>query len=92
VDKPITQTCTFKLSKPRRSISGEFDLTKMVLKFSFNTTTHNDTQETITKLRRTVLPHTPHSSDLAPSELHLFAAHKDAISRKRCGSGCENRI
>jgi hypothetical protein len=39
-----TQICTFRISKPRKSTSGEFDCTKMVLKSSFNTTTHNDTQ------------------------------------------------
>jgi hypothetical protein len=32
------------------------------------------TQEAITKLGWTVLPHSPYSLDLAPSDLHLFGA------------------
>jgi hypothetical protein len=52
---PLTRIRTFKLLEPRRSISGEFDLIKMFLKSSFNTTMHNHTQalkthEAITKL------------------------------------------
>jgi hypothetical protein len=39
----LTQICTFKLLKPCRSVSGESDLTKILLKSSFNMTTHNHT-------------------------------------------------
>jgi histone-lysine N-methyltransferase SETMAR len=44
------------------------------------------TQEAITKLRWTVLPHPPYSPDLAPSDLHLFGALEDAIRGKSFGS------
>jgi hypothetical protein len=47
------------------------------------------TQEAITKVRWTVLPHPPHSPDLAPSEFHLFEALKDVIHGKRFGSNDE---
>jgi hypothetical protein len=42
--KSLTQICTVKLLKPSRSISGEFNLTKILLKLSFNVTMHNHTQ------------------------------------------------
>jgi hypothetical protein len=47
------------------------------------------TQEAITKLGWTVLPHPPYSSDLAPSDFHLFGALKDVIRGKRFGSNDE---
>jgi histone-lysine N-methyltransferase SETMAR len=48
-----------------------------------------ETQETITKLGQTVVPHPPYSPDLAPSYLHLSGALKDAIHGKRFGSDDE---
>jgi histone-lysine N-methyltransferase SETMAR len=47
------------------------------------------TQEAITKLGWTVLPHQPYRPDIAPSDFHLFGALKDAISGKRFGSDYE---
>jgi hypothetical protein len=44
------------------------------------------TQEAVTELGITVLPHPLYSPDLAPSDLHLFGTLKDAIRRKRFGS------
>jgi histone-lysine N-methyltransferase SETMAR len=44
------------------------------------------TQDAITKLGWTVLPHPPYSPDLAPSVFHLFGALKHAIHGKRFGS------
>jgi histone-lysine N-methyltransferase SETMAR len=44
------------------------------------------TQEAVTELGWTVLPHPLYSPDLAPSDLHLFGTLKDAIRRKRFGS------
>jgi hypothetical protein len=41
---PLTQICTVKLLKPSRNISGEFNLTKMLLKLSFSVTMHDYTQ------------------------------------------------
>lgn len=46
--KPLTYICTLKLLKPRGSISGKFDLTKMLLKSGLNTKTHDNTQVGIT--------------------------------------------
>jgi histone-lysine N-methyltransferase SETMAR len=40
----------------------------------------------VTKFGWTVLPHPPYSPDLAPSDLHLFGALKDAIRGKKFGS------
>jgi len=48
-----------------------------------------NTQEAITKLGRTVLPHSPYSPDLASSDFHLFKALKDALCGKRLGSDDE---
>jgi histone-lysine N-methyltransferase SETMAR len=61
----------------------------MLLKSSFITTTHDHTQEAITKLGWTVLPHPPYSPDLAPSDFHLFGSLKDVIRGKRFGSNDE---
>jgi histone-lysine N-methyltransferase SETMAR len=65
----------------------------MLLKSSFNTTTYDHTrlktQEAITKLGWTVLPHPPYSPDLVPSDFHFFGALKDAIRGKRLGSDDE---
>jgi histone-lysine N-methyltransferase SETMAR len=41
------------------------------------------TQEANTELKWTVLPHPPHSPDLALSDFHLFGALKDVIRGKR---------
>jgi hypothetical protein len=85
--------CTFKLLKPCRSSSGEFDLTKMFLKSSFNMATQPHislkTQEAITELGRTLLPCPPYSPDLAPSGFHLFGALEGAICGKMFGSDDE---
>jgi histone-lysine N-methyltransferase SETMAR len=65
----------------------------MLLKSSFITTMHDHTrlktQEAITKLGWTVLPHPPYSPDLAPSYFHFFGALKDAIRGKSLGSDDE---
>jgi hypothetical protein len=81
--RSLTQICTFKLLKPCKSISGEFDLTKMLLKSSFNVTMHNHTQ--VLKCRKQsqnmdalFFSHPPYSPDLAPSDLSLFGVLKDA--------------
>jgi hypothetical protein len=42
--KPLTQICTVKLLKPSRSISGELNRTKMLLKLLFNVTLHDHTR------------------------------------------------
>jgi histone-lysine N-methyltransferase SETMAR len=41
------------------------------------------TREAITKLPWAVLPHPPYSSDLAPSDYHLFSPLKDAIRGRK---------
>jgi hypothetical protein len=41
--KQQSQICTFRPLKSCKSISGEFDLTKMLLKSSFNMTMHEHT-------------------------------------------------
>jgi len=43
------------------------------------------TQEAIKKLKWTLLPHPPHSPDLAA--FHLFEVLKNAIHGKKSGSG-----
>jgi hypothetical protein len=43
VVKQLTHICTLNLLKPWRSVSGDFDITKMLLKSSFNTT-HDHTR------------------------------------------------
>jgi transposase len=47
------------------------------------------TREAITKHRWTLLPQPPYSPDLAPSNLYLFDALKDAIRVKGFGSDDE---
>jgi histone-lysine N-methyltransferase SETMAR len=47
------------------------------------------TQDALTKLGWTVLPHPPYSPDLVPSDFHLSGALKDAIRGKRFGSDDE---
>jgi hypothetical protein len=42
--KPLNKICTFKLLKVCRRVSGNFGLTKKLLKYSFNTTKHDHTQ------------------------------------------------
>jgi hypothetical protein len=64
-------------------------LTKMLLKYSFSTTTLDHTQ--VSKCREqsenfAVLPIPPFSPDLAPSDCHLFGALKDAFHSKRFGN------
>jgi hypothetical protein len=41
------------------------------------------TRQAITKLQWTVLPRPPHSSDLDPSDYHIFSPFKDAIHGKK---------
>ena len=53
--RSLTQICTFKLLKPCKSFSGEFNLTNVLLKTSFNVTMHNHTQ---------VLKHSKQSQNL----------------------------
>jgi hypothetical protein len=48
-----------------------------------------NTQEAITKLGRSVLPHSPYSPDLASSDFHHFEALKYALCGKRLGSDDE---
>jgi len=48
-----------------------------------------NTQQAITEIRRTVLPHSPYSTGLASSDFHLFEALKDALCGKRLGSDDE---
>lgn len=60
---------------------------KMLPKFSFNTTTYDHTilktQEAITNIKWTVLPHPPYYPDLASWDFHLYGALKIA----NCGQG-----
>jgi hypothetical protein len=93
VVKPLTQLCIFKLLKPCRSFSGEFDLTKMFPKSSFNMATQPHislkTQVAITELGRTHLTCPPFSPDLAHSGFHLFGALEGAVCAKGFGSDDE---
>jgi hypothetical protein len=64
-------------------------LTTVLLKYSFSTTIHDHTQ--VSKCREKsknlgVLPHSPYSPHLAPSDHHLFGAVKDASCSKRFGN------
>jgi hypothetical protein len=65
----------------------------MLLKSSFNMTTHDHTrlkiQEAITKLGWIVLPYPPYNPALAASDFHLFAALKNDIAGNRFGSHYE---
>ena len=76
VFQPLTQICTFKLLIPCRSISGEFDLTKILMISSFSMTTYNHTHKfgnTGSNHKSwTVLPYPPISPDLASWELCLI--------------------
>jgi len=69
--------------KSCRSISGEFDLTKMLLKSSFSATMHNHIQ--VLKCRKQsqnldglLFSHPPYNPEFAPSDLSLFGVLKDA--------------
>ena len=71
----------------------------MLLKYSImtaldthtHTPTHTSfkTEEAITKLGWTLVPHPPYSQVLAPSDFHLIRDLKDAICWKRFGSDGE---
>jgi len=52
VFQPLTQICTFKLLIPCRSISGEFDLKKILMNYSFSMTTYHHTHTQIWKHRK----------------------------------------
>jgi len=41
------------------------------------------TMDTIQKLKWSVLPHSPHSPDLAPSDYHIFGPLKEHLGGKR---------
>jgi histone-lysine N-methyltransferase SETMAR len=59
------------------------DVTKVLLRHnSARPHTSPHTREAITKLQCTVLPYSPYSSDLAPSDYHLFSLLKDTIHGK----------
>ena len=103
--KTLTAICTFRLLKLCRKVRREFGLTKMLLKSSFNATTHNrqvSTQEVIANLGCSVLPHLPYSPDLDPSEFSLFGALKVSFVGEGLGvtttvlkkgkRGCECKI
>jgi hypothetical protein len=101
--KPLTEIYKFKILKPCRTVSGQFNLIKNFAE----TFLQQNAQPHIWKHRKrlknlkwTLLPHPPHSPDLAT--FHLFGALKDAILRKKFGmmtmlmkkwrSGCEYKI
>lgn len=87
-------------------ISGEFDLTKIFIKFSFSMTkqcppTSLKIQEAIAELGWNILPQPPYSPHLGHSGFHLSGALKDVIQWQRFGmydnvteetSGCEYRF
>ena len=78
VFQPLTQICTFKLLIRCRSISREFDLTKILMNSSFSMTTYHHTHKFgnagTNHKSWTVLPYPPNSPDLASWELCLFGA------------------
>ena len=91
--------CAVRLFKPRRSVSGEFDLTQMLLKTSFSMTVHSHgmkTQEPVIKLGWTVHFHPPYSPDfsLEPSEMQSVGKGLGAMTRllKVLTSGCKYKI
>jgi hypothetical protein len=64
-------------------------LTKMLLTYSFSTTTLGHTQVSKCEEQRknfAVPPHPPYSQDLAPSDCHLFGALKEAFRSKGFGN------
>jgi histone-lysine N-methyltransferase SETMAR len=77
------------LQKRLRSVRPHKNVAEILLQYN-NARPHTNlkTQEAITKLGWTVLPHPPYSPDLA-SDFHLFGALKDAIHGKRSGSDDE---
>ena len=90
VFQPVTQICTFKLLIPCRSISEEFDLTKILMNSSFSITTYHHTHKFgntgINHKSWTVLPYPPNSPDLASWELYLFGALTRCHPWERFGS------
>jgi histone-lysine N-methyltransferase SETMAR len=76
-----------KLQKHLRRVQPHKNVFEILLQHN-NAQPHTSlkTQEAITKLGWTVLPHAPYIPDLAPSDFHLFEALKDAIRGKRFGS------
>jgi hypothetical protein len=72
------------LKKCFQGVCPHKDVTKVLLHHNNarpDTSVH--TQEAITKLQWTVLPHPPYILELAPSNYHLFSPLKDAICKKK---------
>ena len=90
-DKTIISGLYLQHLKSCRCISGEFNLTRMLLQSSFITTTHDHTQKWEHRKQSQksdgmfFILH-PYIQDVAPSGFYFFAAVKDAISGKRLGS------
>jgi hypothetical protein len=68
------------LKRRFRRVSPHKNVTKALLHHNARPHASPHTQEAITKLQWTVLPHPPYSPDLAPSDLHLFSPLKDAFA------------
>jgi histone-lysine N-methyltransferase SETMAR len=71
-----------KLKKRFRRVRPHKDVTKVLHHDKARPCTSLHTQEAITKLKWTVLPHPPYSPDLAPSDYHNFSPLKDGIRGK----------
>jgi hypothetical protein len=50
------------------------------------------TREAITKIGLTVLPHLPHSPDMATSHYHLFGSAKDSLHARHSADGKELKL
>jgi histone-lysine N-methyltransferase SETMAR len=73
-----------KLKKRFWRVRPHKDVTKVLLHHDkARPCTSLHTQEAITKLQWTVLPHPPYSPDMAPSDYHNFSPLKDAIRGKK---------
>jgi hypothetical protein len=75
-----------KLKKLFRRLRPHKDVTKVLLHHENvrpYTCTSMHTREAVTKLQWTLLPHTPYSPDVAPSNYHLFRPLKHAIGGKK---------
>jgi hypothetical protein len=83
----LTQICTFKLLKPCRSLSGEYELLKMWLKLPSTrqrTITHKfENTGSNHKTQMDCSLHPPYSPDFAPSDFRLSISIKDAIRGKK---------
>jgi len=73
-----------------RSVSGEFDLKRRLLQYSFITKTHKfENTENNYKSRLDCFSQTPHSPELTPSDFSLFRVHRNTIHVERFGSDGE---